>query len=139
MKSRVTFSKHDFFNSLLIARQPHFFLDRFRASGFRSLSKILVRIAYSIQPFDFKFVQHGLPPPSLDGIGDRLGKQPGLFDQLDECQVDEFQCVHGCGQGFSQFSTNHSNRLNRRPVDASAFCKSCCGAEAGHALSLDAA
>ena len=40
------------------------------------------------------FVQHALPPPLLDGKRDSLGKEAGLFDQLDDCQANELQCVH---------------------------------------------
>jgi len=51
-----------------------------------SSSTILRRVAYPVEPFDFQFVQTGLPPPLLDGSRNRLGKQPGLFDETDDCQ-----------------------------------------------------
>ena len=37
------------------------------------------------------------PPPVPDGIRDRLGQEPDLFDQLDEGQADEFKDVHKAG------------------------------------------
>ena len=40
------------------------------------------------------FIPHDLAPPLLDGIRDRLGKEPDLFDQLDDGQPNELQCVH---------------------------------------------
>jgi hypothetical protein len=62
--------------------------------GLKCLPKILRRVAYPIEPFGFKVVPNVLPPPLLDGNHDRLGKQPGLFDQLEDRQANEFQCVH---------------------------------------------
>src|SRR6266516_4767478 len=62
--------------------------------GLESLAKILRRVAYPVEPFGIKSVQNVLPPPLLDGNRDRLGKQPGLFDQLDDCQANELQSVH---------------------------------------------
>ena len=41
---------------------------------FKSLSKVLRRVAYSVEPFGFNFVPRYLPPPLLDGYGDRFGK-----------------------------------------------------------------
>ncbi len=55
----------------------------------KSLSTILRRVAYPVEPFDFKFVQNALPPPLLGGNRERLGKQPDLFDQLEEGQANE--------------------------------------------------
>ena len=55
------------------------------------LSTILRRVADPVEPFRFTFVHNDLLPPLLDSIGDRLGKQPGLFGQLDDGQADEFQ------------------------------------------------
>jgi hypothetical protein len=61
----------------------------------KSLPKILRRVAYPVEPLGFMFVQNDLPPSLLDGIRDCLGKQAGLFDQLEDGQANEFQCVHG--------------------------------------------
>src|SRR6266513_69384 len=69
--------------------------------GFLSLPKILRRVAYPVEPFGFKSVQNGPPPPLLGGNRDRLGEQPRLFDQLDDCQANELQCVHRRMQQFS--------------------------------------
>jgi len=69
--------------------------------GSKSLPKILRRVAYPVEPFGFKSVQNGPPPPLLGGNRDRLGEQPGLFDQLDDCQANELQCVHRRMQQFS--------------------------------------
>jgi len=55
----------------------------------KSLPKILRRVAYPVEPLSFKFVQNDLPLSLLDGIRDRLGKQPDLFDQLEEGQANE--------------------------------------------------
>jgi hypothetical protein len=73
------------------------------------LSTILRRVADSVEPFGFTFVQNDLPLSLLDGIRDRLGKQPGLFGQLDDGQVNKFQYVHATV--LSQLSANRSNRL----------------------------
>ena len=59
-----------------------------------SFPQILRRVADPVEPFGFKSVQNDLLPPLLDGISDGLGKQPSLFDQLADCQVNELQCVH---------------------------------------------
>ena len=40
------------------------------------------------------FVPHDLPPSLLDGIRDRLGKEPDLPDQLEDGQANELQRVH---------------------------------------------
>jgi hypothetical protein len=40
------------------------------------------------------FVPRNLPPSLLDGIRERLGKQPDLFDQLKDGQAKKFQGVH---------------------------------------------
>jgi len=40
------------------------------------------------------FVPRDLPPPLLDGIRDRLGKEPDLFEQLEDGQANELQGVH---------------------------------------------
>ena len=58
------------------------------------LPTILRRVADPVEPFDFKFLQNVLPPPLLDGIGDSLRKQPGLFSQLEGGQVNELQNIH---------------------------------------------
>jgi len=59
-----------------------------------SLPEIFRRIAYPVEPFGFKLVQNGLSPPLLDGIYEGLGKQPGLFDQVDYCQANDLQGAH---------------------------------------------
>ena len=51
----------------------------FPSTGLKSLPAVLRRIAYPVEPFDFKFVQNGLLPPLLEGQRDRLGKQPGCL------------------------------------------------------------
>jgi hypothetical protein len=61
----------------------------------KSLPKILRRVAYPVEPLGFKFVQNDLPPSLACGIRDSLGKQAGLFDQLEDGQANEFHCVHG--------------------------------------------
>ncbi len=61
---------------------------------FESLSKILRRVAYPVEPFRFKFVQNDLSPSILAGICERSGKQPSLLDQVDDCQANDLQCSH---------------------------------------------
>jgi hypothetical protein len=63
-------------------------------ASFQSLSQILCRVAYPVEPFDFKFVLNCLPPPLLDGFHERLGKEPDLLDQSEDYQANEFQYVH---------------------------------------------
>ena len=65
-----------------------------RFSCVESLPTILRRVAYPVEPFCFKFVQNDLSPSVLAGIRERLGKRPGLFDQVDDCQANELQCSH---------------------------------------------
>ena len=59
-----------------------------------SLPTILRRVAYPIEPFRFEFVPDDLSPPVLAGIGERSGKQPGLFNQVDDCQANDLQRSH---------------------------------------------
>lgn len=73
----------------------------FPGLGINSLPSILRRIADPVEPFGFTFVKNELQPPLLDGIGERLGKQPDLFDQLDEGQANKLQWVHRPMQQFS--------------------------------------
>src|SRR5882672_12859810 len=61
----------------------------------KSLAKILPWIAYPVESFGFACVKHDPPPPLPGGVRGGLGKEPGLFDQLDDGQANEFQCVHG--------------------------------------------
>src|ERR1035441_9827318 len=65
-----------------------------KATKLKSLSKILRRVAYPVEPFGLKFVQDCLPLSLLDGIRDGFGKQAGLFDQLGEGHANELQYVH---------------------------------------------
>jgi hypothetical protein len=55
---------------------------------------ILRWVAYPVKPLGFKFVSNQPPPPLLDRIRDRLGKRPSLFDELDDGQANELQCIH---------------------------------------------
>jgi hypothetical protein len=64
------------------------------ATNEKSFPEILGRVAYPVEPFGFMFVPLDPLPPMLDGITDRLGKQPDLFDQLDDGQANELQDVH---------------------------------------------
>ena len=40
------------------------------------------------------FVPRDLPSSLLDGIRERSGQEPDLFDQLDDSQANELQGVH---------------------------------------------
>src|SRR5437867_10450713 len=97
--------------------------------GSKSLPKILRRVAYPVEPFGFKSVQNGPPLPLLGGNRDRMGEQPRLFDQLDDCQANELQCVHRRMQQFSlnQLSTNRSNLVKIRTGHGFAIRESCFG------------
>src|SRR5258705_2986883 len=64
-------------------------------------------VANPVEPFGFKSVQNDLLPPLLDGISDRLGKQPSLFDQLADCQVNELQCVHIGDRKSTRLNSSH--------------------------------
>ena len=59
------------------------------------LPAILLRIADPVEPFNFQFVQHDLPPSLLGRLRESFGKQAGLFQQLDEGQANVLQCLHG--------------------------------------------
>jgi len=63
----------------------------FPGFGIKSLSKILRRVAYPVEPLGFKFVSNRQPPPLLDDIRDRLGKKPTPSDY---CQANELQRIH---------------------------------------------
>src|SRR6058998_2996479 len=47
-----------------------------------------------LEPFRFEFVQNVLSPPILAGLCESSGKQPGLFDQVDDCPANELQRSH---------------------------------------------
>src|SRR6266536_6447657 len=53
-----------------------------RSRVLKSLPKILRWVPQPVEPFGFKLVQNGLPPPLLDGDRHRLGQQPGVFDAV---------------------------------------------------------
>jgi hypothetical protein len=57
---------------------------RFAGLDLNLLSSILLRIADPVEPFYFELVQNNLLPPLLEDICDNLGKQAGLFDQLED-------------------------------------------------------
>jgi hypothetical protein len=55
----------------------------------RLLSKVLRWVANAVEPFSFEFVPGDSLPSLLDGHRERLGKQPDLFDQLNDSQANE--------------------------------------------------
>jgi hypothetical protein len=55
---------------------------------------ILRRVAYPVEPFDFKLWPRELPPPLLKGNRDRFWQQPGLFEQVQNCPTDVFKYIH---------------------------------------------
>jgi hypothetical protein len=67
----------------------------------QSLSQIFFRVAYPVEPLSFKFVLNHPPPPLFESICDGPGKEPDLFEQLDDCQTDEFKSFHSRGFGFN--------------------------------------
>ena len=56
-----------------------------------SPSGILRRVSDPVEPFDFELVPRELPPPLLKGERDSFWQQPGLFDQVNDCQADELK------------------------------------------------
>jgi hypothetical protein len=77
-----------------------------------SFPKILVRVANPVESFGFMFIQDGLPPPLLDGMRDRLGKEPDLFNQLTKGQAKKFQGFHKQLTGSPNgFDSAHPARL----------------------------
>lgn len=56
---------------------------------------------YPVEPFGFKFVSRHPLPFLPDGIRDGSGKEPDLFEQLDDGQTNEFQIFHSNGFGFN--------------------------------------
>jgi hypothetical protein len=60
-------------------------------TGYGSLSKILRWISYPVEPFRFAHVQGEPPPPLLEGRHDRMGEQPGLFEQANRRPANELQ------------------------------------------------
>jgi hypothetical protein len=69
-------------------------LESFIRIEFLSFPEILGGVAYPVEPLGFEFISNRLPPPLLDGIRDRLGKEPKLLDQLADSQANELQYVH---------------------------------------------
>ena len=59
-----------------------------------SLSNVLRRVAYPVEPFGFEAVQGDLPPLLIEGIHHRLGEQPGLFDEANGRLAKMLQHVH---------------------------------------------
>ena len=66
----------------------------FSPAAIQSLPEVLRWITYSVEPFGFKLVPHDQQPPLLNCKANRLGNQPGLFDQANDCQTNKFQDVH---------------------------------------------
>lgn len=60
----------------------------------RSSALILRWVAYPIEPFCFELVQRELPPSLLKSEGERLWQQPGLFDQVSDCQADKLNLIN---------------------------------------------
>lgn len=58
------------------------------------LSKIFVRIAYSVESFDFRHFKSGALPSLFDRSHDHLGNQPDLPGELDYGSKNDFQKVH---------------------------------------------
>ena len=58
---------------------------------------ILRQVAYPVEPFRLELVPRELPPPLLKGERNRLWQQPGLFDQLNDGQADQFEYIHKVG------------------------------------------
>ena len=56
-----------------------------------SPASILRRVAYPVEPFGLRLLPRQLPPPLLQGERDCLWQQPGLFDQVNERQADQFK------------------------------------------------
>src|SRR6266702_5486399 len=62
--------------------------------GWGSLSQVLRGVAESVEPFGFHLVDRRMSPPMSQAGRYRFGERPDLLDHLNDCQVDEFQCVH---------------------------------------------
>jgi len=65
-----------------------------RIDNYISFSKILRRVAYPVEPFGFEYIKGELPPPLLQGNRDRMGKQPGLFEQANRRLANKLQYMH---------------------------------------------
>src|SRR5437867_2028978 len=59
-----------------------------------SLSKILQRVAYPVEPFRLEIFQNDLPPALLEGSRDSSWKPPDLFDEANDCLANEVQHLH---------------------------------------------
>jgi hypothetical protein len=59
-------------------------------NSIQSLSQVFVRVADSVEPFGFTFVSNHSQPFLPDRRGDGSGKEPDLFEQLDDGQANEF-------------------------------------------------
>jgi hypothetical protein len=56
-----------------------------------SPASILRRVAYPVEPFRLGQLARQLQPPLLQRERDRLRQQPGLFDQVNDRQADQFK------------------------------------------------
>src|SRR5439155_11672876 len=69
-------------------------LPGYRNGEIISLSEILQRVAYPVEPFRLEIVQNDLSPALLGGHRDSSGKPPDLFDQANDCLANEVQHLH---------------------------------------------
>jgi hypothetical protein len=60
----------------------------------QSLSNILRRISYPIEPFRLELTPAEFAPPTFQGERDRLWQKPSLFDQADDRQAETLKYVH---------------------------------------------
>jgi hypothetical protein len=65
-----------------------------RANVSNSFPAILRRVENPVEPFGLMFVQDCLTLPLLDGLPDAPGNQADLFDQFNDGQPEQFQCLH---------------------------------------------
>jgi hypothetical protein len=64
------------------------------AVEFGSLSDVLGRVAYPVEPFSFHFGPRDTLLSFLEGKSERLGNRPCLFGQPEDRQTDQLQYVH---------------------------------------------
>lgn len=84
-----------------------------------SPSSILRRVAYPVEPFDFKLLPRELPPPLLKGNWDGFWQQPGLFEQVKDRAADDFKYIHKVGNQTGTTVARLACRIDTFPYPSS--------------------
>jgi hypothetical protein len=79
-------------------------------------AQVFIRVAYSVEPFGFKFVASHPPSFLPDCRGDGFGKEADLFEHLDDGQADEFKVFHARDLVFNFLQSARCGRKSGRAM-----------------------